>query len=85
LRGIWPSLSDADARALGRAFAGYSRLQMTLEGCKVDASGAAATATCRVSQAIDVKVGSPLRSTQQITFLLRKSGDGWTIAGRRVQ
>jgi hypothetical protein len=85
VRGVWPSLSEADARALARAFAGYSRLQMTLEGCTVEASGGAATATCRVSQAIDVKVGSPLRSAQQITFQLRKSGEGWTIASRRVQ
>jgi hypothetical protein len=47
--------------------------------------GATATATCRVTQAIDVKVGSDLKSNQQITFRLRKSGDGWTITGRSVQ
>jgi hypothetical protein len=85
VRGAWPSLSDGDARSLARAFAGYDRLQMSLEGCRVQVEGATATATCRVTQAIDVKVGSDLKSNQQITFRLRKSGDGWTITGRSVQ
>ncbi len=85
VRGVWPALSEADARSLQRAFSGYNRLQMTVEGCKLETSAATASATCRVSQAIDVKVGSPIRSTQQITFRLRKSGDSWTILGRSVQ
>ncbi len=85
VRGAWPSLSDSDSRALARAFAGYDRLQMGLEGCRIQVEGANATATCRVSQTIDVKVGSDLSSNQQITFRLRKTGDAWTIAGRSVQ
>jgi serine/threonine-protein kinase len=85
LRAVWPALSDADARALGRAFAGYDRLQMTFATCEVEAQGAAATASCRVTQAIEVKVGSPLRSTQQVTFRLRKTAESWTILSRSVQ
>jgi hypothetical protein len=58
---------------------------MALDRCDIAAAGDQATAKCRVTQSIDPKVGSRLRSTQDVTFELRRAGAGWVIVGRNAR
>jgi len=79
------TLDENATRQIARAFSGYNSLSMTFEKCSVEVDGEAAVARCKVAQRIDVKVGSDIRSTQNVTFELKKSGERWLIRSRTAK
>ena len=82
---IWPAIDAAAVRQIARAFEGYNSLSMGIDDCRYEVAGDRATASCRVGQRIDVKVGRDIESSQQVTFVLRRSGDRWTISERTAR
>jgi hypothetical protein len=81
LAAVW-TLDDTARRQVEKAFAGYNSLSMTFDRCGIDVRGDAATARCRVIQRVDVRVGSDIRSTQDVSFELKRVGERWTIRSR---
>jgi hypothetical protein len=82
LAAAWPSL-DGEARTrIGRSFAGYQSLAMTLDDCRIALQGATATASCSVHQEVTPKGGRRLTSDLEVEFQLEKRGDAWVIRGR---
>jgi hypothetical protein len=75
---FWPSVN---VRSLGRAFDQLASQRLTFEGCTIDLRGVQADATCRGRVQFVPKVGSktPRVENRQWTFLLLRSGAGWTI------
>ena len=82
MRAAWPGLDAGAERQIARAFEGYQSLAMTLSDCRYAVDGDRATATCRVTQRIDVRVGRDFESTQEAVFQLRRAGDRWVITER---
>ncbi len=82
VRAAWPGLDAGAERQIARAFEGYQSLAMTLSDCRYAVDGDRATATCRVTQRIDVRVGRDFESTQEAVFQLRRAGDRWVITER---
>jgi serine/threonine protein kinase len=76
-------LSSDQVRSLQSAFALQSSHKVTLSGCKIQNSGAAAKVSCRVDRAIAFKDGKSTTNGSNLTFELAKRGDAWTITSQR--
>jgi hypothetical protein len=85
VKSAWPGLDAAAQRQVARAFEGYHSIAMSISDCRYEVDGDRATARCRVTQTIDVKVGRDLESTQDVVFGLRRAGAGWTITERTAR
>ncbi|GMU66758.1 MAG: hypothetical protein AMXMBFR36_30320 [Acidobacteriota bacterium] len=85
VQAAWPGLDANARRQIARAFEGYHSIAMSLEDCRYEVEGERATARCRVTQTIDVKVGRDLESTQDVVFGLRRAGAGWVIQERTAR
>jgi ketosteroid isomerase-like protein len=80
--GVAP-LSADQVRSLQSAFALQSSHKVTLSGCKIQSSGAAAKVSCRVDRAITFKDGKSTTNGSNLTFELARRGDAWTITSQR--
>lgn len=74
---IWPSV---DRRALARAFDGLQSQRITMTRCLIDVSGSSARAACAGTVQWTPRFGGrPQVAPRRWDFVLRRSGDGWTI------
>lgn len=80
---VWPGVNRS---ALARAFDSLASQQVQLGDCRIDVSGASATATCAGTATWSPKIGGGRHSeARRWSFELARSGSGWQIVSARVQ
>ncbi len=84
MRAAWPGMNSSQARGFQSFFRGNPRASIS-DSCSpssLSISGDSATWNCSEATTLIVN-GRPTTSRHGIRYTFRKSGGGWTIAGRR--
>lgn len=83
-KAVWPSV---DVATLSKAFDQLESQDIRFSTCQVNVSGDTAQATCGGSAAFVPKIGdrTARHSSRQWSFVLRRSGDRWVIAGLKMR
>lgn len=78
---VWPSLGRDELERIERSFHSFDSVQVTIEGCQIDAGDSRATAKCKVSRSQKPKAGRVQTIEQETTFRLVQRGGEWVIEG----
>ncbi len=81
LRRVFPSLSAAQADAIGRMFGGAINYRLDLRVVEMRVDATTATATCEVTHELVPRVGNVSRNAQRSTFSLAPANGVWVIKG----
>lgn len=81
---VWPGVNRS---ALARAFDSLASQHVDLGTCRIDVTGASATATCNGTATWSPKIGGGGRRSEarHWSFELARGGSGWEIVSARVQ
>jgi outer membrane biosynthesis protein TonB len=79
LRAIYPNLSQTQAEAMGKMFAGAVSYEVKVDVLDLRVAGSQASAACNVTHVLVPKVGNPSRNTAPMRFELRQTDGAWRI------